>query len=411
MPAESVRQALAVLVVAYLPGALIFRVPFGKRVKRASLPAEERVFWSVFLSVALSSVVALGLAAGGWYLFTRLIWIDVAVSAIVVAVFRTRLRLGPLAPLPTATALIPLALLATGLWLDFRVPPAEYIIGGKDPGIYMNEGIRMAQRGGFVSADAVVGSIPPPYESLFFKKTEQPGYYSNRFMGFFLLDPSPGEVVGQFPHLFPTWIAIAYGIDGLSGARAVPEWSALLGLLAVYFAGARIMGRTAAAAGAILLAVNVVEVWYARYPNAEIVLQPLVFASLLAYMRTVCDDDPFFAPVAALLLVLGVFTHLTGALVVGAVMAAAAFAAAVSGRLRWSFWVPLVVGTLIAAVYLWSLTFRRISTCLCNSLRIFYRSISCSWRRRPSWARCSCATFAPCPHPSGIAGSRPCSSR
>ena len=62
-------------------------------------------------------------------------------------------------------------------------------------------------------------------------------------MGFWLLDAREGRVVGQFPHLFPASIAIGYGLFGLSGARmTVGVWAAL-GLLAVYFAGARFVGR------------------------------------------------------------------------------------------------------------------------------------------------------------------------
>ena len=35
------------LAVAYLPGAIIFRLPVADRSKRAALPAEERQFWAV----------------------------------------------------------------------------------------------------------------------------------------------------------------------------------------------------------------------------------------------------------------------------------------------------------------------------------------------------------------------------
>ena len=41
------------LLVAYLPGALVYRVPVANRPLRAALPAEERVFWAVVLSVLL----------------------------------------------------------------------------------------------------------------------------------------------------------------------------------------------------------------------------------------------------------------------------------------------------------------------------------------------------------------------
>jgi hypothetical protein len=197
--------------------------------------------------------------------------------------FRRRLGLRQSAPTVTWTALLPLALVLASFSINFLVPPAEYVIGGKDPGIYLNEGIQIAQRGSLIVSDETVKSIPQQYRSLFFPLGTDPSYYGIRFMGFFLMDPAQGTVVGQFPHLYPMWIAIAYGVSGLTGARWVIGLWAALGVLAVYFAGARIAGRYAAAAGAGLLAINIVQVWNARYPNAELVLQPLVFAALLAW--------------------------------------------------------------------------------------------------------------------------------
>lgn len=348
----SIFHALTILLVGYVPGALIFRLPIADRSRRASLAAEERLFWAVALSLALSSCVALGLAAAGRYGFQRLLWIDGAISALIVLAARGRLRLGPAAPHPTWTAAIPLGLVAAGLWINFFVPPAEWIMGGRDPGVYINEGIQIAQRGSLVLSDEVVRSVPPPYRGLFFTLGSDRSYYSTRFMGFFVLDPAKGTVVGQFPHLYPVWIAIAYGLDGLSGARWVVGFWAVLGLLAVYFAGVRIVGRAAAAAGAGLLAVSVVQVWYARYPNAEMLVQFFVFAAFVAYERAQREGDGFFAPVAALLLVLAAFAHLTGVLALLAAAGGAVLGLVLGERARSSFGLPLVIGLGLVTAYL-----------------------------------------------------------
>ena len=114
------------------------------------------------------------------------------------------------------TAAIPVLLIGLGMVRFF--PPAEYVIGGKDPGVYMNEGIQIAQRGGLVIPDPVVAAVPPFARPLFFPPYGQ-AYDSLRFMGFFITDLDTGSVVGQFPHLFPASIALGYGIDGLTGAR------------------------------------------------------------------------------------------------------------------------------------------------------------------------------------------------
>ena len=137
-------QFLFVLLVAYLPGLIIFRLPFARRESRAGLTAEERVFWYVILSLALTSVVGLALAAAGWYRFDRLLWLNASVCGLGAVVVRRKLRLPTNAPRPTRCTLIPIALVGCAALIFAHVPPAEHILGGRDPGIYMNEGIQIA---------------------------------------------------------------------------------------------------------------------------------------------------------------------------------------------------------------------------------------------------------------------------
>ncbi|MGE0449441.1 MAG: hypothetical protein AB7Q29_07650 [Vicinamibacterales bacterium] len=345
---------LQALLLGFVPGAVILRIPTARVSARAGLPAEERAFWSIALSVLLSTMAALALATANRYTFSRVLWIDATVVVAVLLVFRSRLRFGAAAVPPTWSMAVPLLLLAGSAYVFSVVPPAEYVMGGKDPGVYVNAGIRIAQRGGIVVQDQSVQTLPAVFRDLFFARTTEAGYYSSRFMGFFLLDPTPGTVVAQFPAGFSSWVALAYGLNGLSGARYVPVFCAVFGVVAVYMAGVRLLGRAAAAAGAGLLALNVAQLWYARYPSAEILLQPLVFAGVLAYSRAVHDDMPFFAPVAALLFTLGALTHITGIFVMLAIAAGAAVDVALYGyRIRSAFWLLLALGTVVALVFLW----------------------------------------------------------
>ncbi len=345
------RIALLVLLVGYLPGALLFRLPFADRPRRAALPAEERAFWGVILSVILAAIATMTLAALEMYRFERLLWTSGGISALIVLAGRARLRFGRQAPLPSWTALPPLALAALAWYFASFVPPAEYVMGGKDPGVYVNEGIQIAQRGTLAITDPTVRAVPEPYRDILFPDHRDPYYYSTRFMGFFLLEPASGAVTGQFPHLYPASMAVAYGIHGLSGARWVLVWWSVLGVVAAYLLGARLFGRPAAIAGAGLLAVHVVQVWYSRYPNAEMVLQPLLLAAALAYVRAQTDAMRFFRPVAALLLVLGVLAHLTGLFAVAAIAIVAFLGRCAGHRLPLSFTGPLVIGTVVAVAY------------------------------------------------------------
>jgi hypothetical protein len=245
------------------------------------------------------------------------------------------------------------ARMAVGVWRFF--PSSEYIIGGRDPGAYINEGIQIAQRGTLTIHDPVMAAVPTDARDLFFPQNRNPSYDydANRFMGFFAMDVRRGEVMGQFPHLYPASIAIGYGVYGLSGARmAVGVW-AILGLLAVYFAGARLFGRAPAFAAALLLSVHVLQVWFARYPNSEAGLQALLFAALLAFAHAHQDDDRFFAPIAAALATLTIFLRVDGLALSAGLVATALVVWLLTGRRpRAWFVVCAVAGVGLGLLYM-----------------------------------------------------------
>ena len=344
-------QLLELATIGWLPGAAMFRLPWLNRERRAALDAEERVFWAVILSLAVSLSAALALASVHRYSFRNLILADLAVATLCVALGRGHLRLGTTARRLSFTAIVPVVLILLGVFRFF--PPAEYVIGGKDPGVYMNEGIQIAQRGGLIIRDPVVATVPPVARPLFFPPYGQTVYDSLRFMGFFITDLDTGTVVGQFPHLFPASIAVGYGIDGLTGARRTVGVWAVLGLLAVYFAGVRVIGRTAATAAAALLALNIIQVWFAKYPNAEVVMQGLLFAALLANARAHVDGDRFFAPVAGFLLGLLLFVRFDAVLAIAGVGGALVLGLCNGQRLRASFVLTLAAVSAFGFLYLW----------------------------------------------------------
>ena len=343
---------LEIALLAYVPGALFFRAPILDPARRRTLPAEERVFWAIVVSVSLSCMVTLGLASVGWYRYGRLLAINGGLSAAALLLWRgTLLARG--AARPTLTALAPVALVALCLWRSG--PPAEYVMGGKDPGAYMNTGIQIAQRGALQTVDPVVSSVPAPLRDLFFPSHHQDTYYSVRFMGFFIMDPDRGLVLDQFPHLFPASIAVAYGVNGLTGARYAPMAWTLLGLVAVYLVGARLLGTAAAAAGTALLALNVIEVWFGRYPNAEAPAQALLFAAMLAWSRAQADDQPYFGPVAASLVGMLLFLRFDMILALAGFVGAAAIGRAAGQRPVIGFFATLTLWLAAAALYLFGM--------------------------------------------------------
>ncbi|MEO6221955.1 MAG: hypothetical protein ABIP90_01805 [Vicinamibacterales bacterium] len=343
---------LQLTLVAYLPGAALFRLPYWNRERRAKLDAEERAFWHVHLSLAWTLTVVLALAAAGEYRFTLLLGINSIFTLAMLVVAGRRLKYEGTAKPASWTIVLPLCLVALGLWRFF--PVSEYIIGGKDPGVYVNEGIQIAQRGTLVITDHAIAAVPPFALGLFYRSEYREEYYSAGFMGFFIQDPASGRVIGQFPHLFPSSMAVGYGIRGLTGAlQTVAGW-ALLGLLGVYFAGARLFGRGAGFAAAGLLGLHVAQVWFARYPNSDVVLQAALFASLLAFARAHQDADRFFGPVAAWLIGLQLFSRVEAllAIVILTGTVVLVWLTSPKERLKLNFLVPLMLCMGIGLFYL-----------------------------------------------------------
>lgn len=342
----------AALLLGYLPGALLFRLPLWQRVTRAALAAEERVFWHVVLSVSWTLTVVLALAALDLYRFDRLLLITGGLVVCLLVLGRGHLLYRSTATRVTWTAVLPLILIGLALWRFF--PVSEYIIGGRDPGVYINEGVQISQRGSLLLRDPVVAEVPAFARDLFFPQYYEDEYYSLRFMGLFIMDPREGTVLGQFPHLFPASIAVGYDLHGLTGARQTVAWWAILGVLGVYFLGARWAGPPAAAAAAALLTLHVAQIWFARYPNSDIVMQAGVFAAMLAFARAHQDDDAFFAPVAAWLLTLQLFSRVEALVAIATLLGSALvyWVSTPHKRLRWSFVLPMVVGTGAGWLYL-----------------------------------------------------------
>lgn len=345
-----IEQLAQLALIAWLPGAVLFRLPLGERDRRAGLPADERLFWQVVIGSALALAIVLTLGVIGRYRFVYLLWTQGIISALVVLLWRTDLRFGRSAPRPCLAALIPIALVA--LCASRFLPPSEYIIGGKDPGVYVNEGVQLAQRGSITIVDPLVAAVPPPLRDLFFPSHGQEDYYSIRFMGFRIQDPERGSVVGQFPHLFPAALAIGYGIDGLTGVRRTTPILATLGVLATYFFAAAVFGRLVASAAAVLLTLNVIEAWFGRYPNTEVVMQMFLFAVLLAVVRWQSDGIAFFAPVSGAILGLLLFLRIDALLLIVAVTAGILLATTVGQRGSWSFFIALAFPMVLALPYL-----------------------------------------------------------
>ncbi|MCL4498685.1 MAG: glycosyltransferase family 39 protein [Chloroflexi bacterium] len=261
---------------------------------------------SLFLNCLLVSLVA------AWVAFTLaefgfdrpLIVGGIAVVGLVAAIaIVLRRRRVTLQPTVLGGLLLPLLI---GVVLFF--PPDEWILGGLDPGGYVNGGAAIARGGSIVIHDSILKTLSRSVDQELFilDGNRLPGFYIVRrnFQG---LVPTTytitaDRVVPHAFHLFPVVLAFGYAVGGIRPELIVTPILALLGLASFFLLGRRLFGTTVAFLATTFLALSPAEVWFARYPDAEILAQLLLFGGLFAFVVTLDHPNRWTAILAGLAL-------------------------------------------------------------------------------------------------------------
>lgn len=303
--------ALAGLVLLLLPGLTLLALLPPR--DREETPFDEALFLAVAVSVMASAWLALVLAELRRFSMVGAAAILAATCAAALVLGRRRLGSPVRRPRSAREVLPAAAILALALFLQAQ--PTEYLLGGRDPGTYVAAMAVIARTGGIAYTDPVVLSIPREDVDLFFREPGAADFNWGRFMGFPLERPETGRVVPEFFHLFPAFGAYLFQAMGVKGALATPPVFGILGTLAVFFAFRRLLGPAPALLAALLLGLNVVQVWFARYPVSEGLSQLLVFTAFLAVARWERSRSAVFGVLAGAALGLSLLVRIDGVLV------------------------------------------------------------------------------------------------
>jgi hypothetical protein len=337
---------LAAPFLFLVPGLLILAAL--PREDREVLAPEEGLFLAVALSVVSSAWVGLVLAEAGRFSLLTAAGLLGAGSALAAVLLRARLGFPLRRPRRWADAWPTAFVLALAFLLQAR--PSEYVVGGRDPGAYVAAMATIARTGGIVVTDPVVLSIPPDDVELFYRNRERPDFSWSRFMGLDLERPSSGRVFPQFFHLFPAFGAYLFQALGTRGALATPPVFGVLGTLAVFFTLRRLFGPAPALLAAILLGVNVVQVWFARYPVSEAMSQFLLFTAMLLVALWEATRSGAFGALAGVVLGLSLLVRIDSALVVVPLLLYVLIRR-VRGDLPWRAALPLLAGFAVVALH------------------------------------------------------------
>ncbi len=285
-------RILSLAALFFVPGYVLWAA-FGPEEKDEAgrLSFGEVLFLVVLTGTLLASWLGLLLAETGYFSLPNLALLLAFCGLIVLLTRRKRRRL-PTFPRPRLDpgSLASGAIIVVAVWLFFR--PYEYILGTRDHSIYVNTGASIAKTGSIILTDRVLAQAPPQSRPLLVVSTEvqpfMPGYpgpwsEGQRLMGYTLRSLDAGLIVPHGFHLYPVWLAIFYSIGGLTFALWATPCLALLGTIGLYLTANRLFGRTVGLFSLFLAVINIGQLWYSRYPSAEILVQYLFWAGLLAF--------------------------------------------------------------------------------------------------------------------------------
>jgi len=253
----------------------------GPSATAAAFDTIEVLLGVIMLAVAAISLAGILLAEAGAFAAGSLAVASVVLLGVALAVCVRWLR--GTAPRRRATPAADWATLAIAVVAAAALfmPPADAVIEGSDGSVYLAIGRILATSGTLRPSDAVLERIPPSdYPDLFSSDRLAP-VRLNFFPGGIQLE-ADGTVEPNFFHLTPVWMA---ALEVFVGRRGPGLVSPLFGVLAVAFVwglARRLSGSAwAGLAAAGLLAASFGEMWFARYPTAEITTQAMVSAALL----------------------------------------------------------------------------------------------------------------------------------
>jgi len=180
-------------------------------------------------------------------------------------------------------------------------PPDEWVLGALDPGTYINAGAMIARTGSIVFHSSTLAAMDPAQRAVLFPDPHSlvadarlPGFYlsSLQFHGVVPVGfaASADRIVPHAFHFYPSVLAFGYAVGGISTELLVTPLLAVAGLAGFYLALRRLFGAKIAAVAAFFLSLGPAQVWFARYPDAEILVQLLLFAGFLAFVAMI--DSP-----------------------------------------------------------------------------------------------------------------------
>ena len=174
-----------------------------------------------------------------------------------------------------------LVMLIVGFFL-YGLFPSKYMLGGRDYGLYILNGIHLSQTGSLQYESDVF--INENYEKL--EGVVSPGYPAlTSPVNSESFDGEPGDISPQFMPMFSALLAVGYDLAGLEGLIRVNMVIGVLALLVLYYLAKEFFHKKAALLLTAFMLLNPAQLWGARITETEILSQVLFFSSMYVFLQ------------------------------------------------------------------------------------------------------------------------------
>ena len=247
--------------------------------------------------------------------------------------------------------LLPLVVFA--FWMMNR--PAEYVATYRDPGEYVNIAVKLADSPSLRIRDPQFQNFNDrEKQTLFLREPLERAPFPEVLPGFYLAEPQKGELLPQYFHLYPLWLAVCFKLWRFEG---IFLFNVLLGsfsvMLVVNLTEQLFSSRIAGWAAGLLLASNAGQVWICRSPFSEILAQAFLLGGLSLLALATRTRHKGLMVLAGSAFGLSLFVRIDSVLILAGL--GILFVGADAHR-RW-FFLPLVGFAAWSALHVWLFSF------------------------------------------------------
>jgi len=293
---------IALPLIFFIPGYVTFNAFKVNDTEGIELTFFETVFLQILSSTVITGWIAFTLVMFGYFSLINLLIFILIIIIIIAVKFKIKFNISyPKLELNMKSlSLVLLVIMAASLFFH----PFESITLQNDAVILTNNGINIGKTGSFTYVDLTYKEMPEDIRPVFYRNrgilskeevnngmTEYPGF------GFNINDD--GIVNVEYLQLYPTWIGIFYTIFGLNSIY-ITSLFGLLSISCIFILGKLMGNRVLGLLSSLLLVLNYAQIFFSRYPGAEMLFQFILFSGVVTFILFDKYKNNFFGVLSAL---------------------------------------------------------------------------------------------------------------